>query len=292
MRYPIPLIRFALSILLLTLPVACNLPNAPPTQSRGGTRSHDLDTAGKPPSYLDSHEANATRRVLLRIGDRSQTFTLTDLQAFPKVTIADYEPVGVKRGSLGKSTWTGASLKDVLLTVDPTVSDSRNNHRFIVITSSDKWVAIIKWVEIFGSPQGGEALYNIKGCNECHGVDGEGTAPRGKRPAPALARKEWSYDTVRAIIRTGKDAHAGINPYAEPQLSDTDLRAILDWLRSPRSPRSFGTFTVDPAKIVTLLAYERDNRPMTGKDGLIQLIVGMDEFAGRYSHWVQTIEVK
>jgi len=31
---------------------------------------------------------------------------------------------------------------------------------------------------------------------------------------------------------------------------------------------------------------------MDGKAGLLQLLVAMDEFAGRYSHWVQTVEVK
>jgi DMSO/TMAO reductase YedYZ molybdopterin-dependent catalytic subunit len=42
---------------------------------------------------------------------------------------------------------------------------------------------------------------------------------------------------------------------------------------------------------VVLLAYERDGQPLPGRDGLIQLVVGQDEFAGRYSHWVKTITV-
>ncbi len=41
-----------------------------------------------------------------------------------------------------------------------------------------------------------------------------------------------------------------------------------------------------------MLACERDGRPMTGREGLIQLVVGADEFASRYSHWVSEIRVR
>jgi hypothetical protein len=30
---------------------------------------------------------------------------------------------------------------------------------------------------------------------------------------------------------------------------------------------------------------------MNGRDGLIQLVVGSDQYAGRYSHWVSAIRV-
>lgn len=145
---------------------------------------------------------------------------------------------------------------------------------------------------MFGTPEGGEALYNITGCNECHGVNGEGTAPEGKRPAPALAGKEWNYYQVRAVLRMGEDQHAGILPYTEAQLSDTDLNAMLKWLKDPESTNPASTFSVDPDSMITLLAYERDGKPMSGTDGLIQLIVGIDEYAGRYSHWVQSIQAE
>jgi len=292
MKLPASLVSCGLCTVFLILSVSCNHPSEPSTESQKGIASHKLDTDAKAPSSPDSREANTTRKVAVRIGDRSQTFTLHDLRALPKVTIADYEAIGVTKGPLGSSTWAGASLKDVLLSVDPALSDSRNAHRLIVLTSSDKYVAVIKWAEMFGSLKGGEALYNIKGCNECHGVNGEGTSPEGKRPAPALVGKDWNFGTVKAVIRAGKDAHARITEYTESRLSDADLRAIMDWAKSPMSPVPAGAFTADPDKMVTLLAYERNGRPMTGKDGLIQLIVGIDEFAGRYSHWVETIEVK
>jgi len=41
-----------------------------------------------------------------------------------------------------------------------------------------------------------------------------------------------------------------------------------------------------------VLAYERDGKPMTGREGLIQLVVGADEFASRYSHWVSEVRVR
>jgi len=31
---------------------------------------------------------------------------------------------------------------------------------------------------------------------------------------------------------------------------------------------------------------------MTGRDGLLQLVVASDEFASRYSHWVTSITVR
>jgi hypothetical protein len=41
-----------------------------------------------------------------------------------------------------------------------------------------------------------------------------------------------------------------------------------------------------------VLAYERGGKPMTGREGLIQLVVGADEFASRYSHWVSELRVR
>jgi tungstate transport system substrate-binding protein len=261
---------------------------SPETQKKIG--GFGVDKFGQPLFYPDSDEYKATREITVKIGDKSQTFTLADLQAFPKTTLADYQAVGVKKGPLGMNTWTGASLKEVLLKVDPTLADATNSGKRIVLTSSDGWQATIKWAELFGTPKGGEALYDVKGCNECHGVNGEGTSPKGKIPAPPLAGKEWSFNIVKTVLRTGKDAHGGVNPYTEAQLSDADLQLMLDWFKDPKAPAK--GYTVDAAKLVTLLAYEKNGKPMTGKDGRIQLIVGMDEFAGRYSHWVKTIEVK
>ena len=69
------------------------------------------------------------------------------------------------------------------------------------------------------------------------------------------------------------------------------MRAILAWLRSPAADAST-TFAVPPARQVSVLAYERDGKAMAGREGLIQLVVGADEFASRYSHWVSEIRVR
>ncbi len=248
------------------------------------------DKFGQPLFYADSEEYKSTNEITVKIGDKTQKFALADLQALPKTTLKDYQATGTKKGPLGVNTWAGASLKDILLKVDPTLGDEKNAGKRIVITSSDKWTATIFWNELFGKAAGGAALYNVKGCNECHGVDGEGTAPKGKTPAPALVGKEWNIATVKLLLRTGKDVHGGINPYTEAQLGDADLATLLAWFKDPKAAAT--GYTVDPAKQVAILAYERNGKAMDGRAGLLQLIVGPDEFAGRYSHWVATVEVK
>jgi len=260
---------------------------APDTMKKIG--SFGVDKFGQPLFYPDSDEYKATRLIDVKIGDKSQPLSQADLQALPKTTVADYEAVGVKKGPLGKNTWAGASLEDVLLRVDPKIGDASNAGKLIVLTSSDGWQAAIKWAELFRQPSGGEVLYEVKGCNECHGLNAEGTAPKGKQPAPALAGKDWPLAATQTILRTGKDAHGGLNPYTEAQLSDGDLQQILAWFKDPKAT---GEYQVAPAKQVAVLAYEKNGRPMTGKDGILQLIVPMDEFAGRYSHWVKSVEVK
>ncbi|MBN2356364.1 c-type cytochrome [candidate division KSB1 bacterium] len=245
-----------------------------------------------PPSFSDFDESKTTRKIVVRIGNRSDTFSLDDLQALPKITVTDYEAIGVKKGPLGKNTWTGASLKDVLLCVDSSLTDISNASKLIFVTSSDGWLAVIKWPELFGSLQRGEALYNIKGCNECHGINGEGTAPQGKLVAPALAGKEWNFDLVHDITRKGKQVHGGINPYREAQLTEMELRAILTWLQNPAARVPLGEDQMDLSESVALLAYLKNGKPMTGRDGLIQLIMEMDQYTSRYSHWVELIEVK
>jgi hypothetical protein len=62
--------------------------------------------------------------------------------------------------------------------------------------------------------------------------------------------------------------------------------------RPPRQGQQRVVYTVPPAKQAVLLAYDRDGRPMAGRDGLIQLVVGPDEFASRYAHWVADVRVR
>ena len=147
--------------------------------------------------YPDSDEWKATRpgeRQGRREGRRRSRWPI--FAAMPKATLTAYGPVGVKVGPIGPHTWTGASLKDLLLRADPAAGDARNAGSRIVLTSSDGWTATLWWSELFGTVPRGAALYNVKGCNECHGVNAEGTAPAGKRPAPALAGRTFAQGTA------------------------------------------------------------------------------------------------
>lgn len=246
---------------------------------------------GQPLFYPDSDDYKATRQVTVSSGGRTATLTLADLAALPRVSIPRYSVIGVKRGVLGPYTWTGARLTDVLRRVDPTLREARHAGSRITVRSSDGWAVTVWWEELFASVPRGLGLYNAKGCNECHGVLGEGTAPRGKRPAPALAAADWPPDVVEEAMRAGGARHAGMSPFTAAQLSRRDLVEMLGWLKKPHvSVRSAGAAT--PAtRAPTILAFERDGRPMTGADGLLQLIVGGDEYAARYSHWVSDIDV-
>jgi len=260
-----------------------------PVQARIG--AFGTDRFGHPLFHPDSDDYKATEAVTVRVGPLSRTFTLDDLRALPAATIRDYEAIGVKKGPLGRHTWTGVSLVTLLRQVDPAIGRQEAGLGRITVTSSDGWQAVIKWPELAGGLGRGEALYNVKGCNECHGVDGEGTAPAGKRPAPQLAGISWPLGPMARLLRAGGEAHGGLNPYTEAQLNDADLADLLAWLAAPS--RSAGTVFAPPRGFeVALLAYERDGRPLTGRDGLIQLVVGFDEYAGRFSHWVAEVEVE
>jgi len=250
-----------------------------------------VERFGQPLYYADSDEYKATRELSVTIGGKSTTFTLDALRALSRVTLSRHTVVGVKKGPLGPYTWTGASLKDVLTKADPSIAGARYAGSRIVITSSDGWTVTVWWQELFGAVPRGLALYNVKGCNECHGVAAEGTAPSGKRPAPALAGNDWPEDATLALLRAGRDRHAGLNPYTERQLSRADVAALLAWLKSPHSEVKGNAYVPPVGRAASVLAYERDGKPLGATGGLIQLIVGPDEFAGRYSHWVKSIEV-
>ena len=149
------------------------------------------------------------------------------------------------------------------------------------------------WDELFGQVSRGEGLYRAKGCNECHGLRAEGTSPEGKRPAPKLLGESFPVAETTAMIRTGTGQHAGITAYtADPPVRcrpGHDSRLA----REARADRQrHGLFVVPAARQAVVLAYERDGRPMTGREGLIQLVVGADEFASRYSHWVSEVRVR
>jgi hypothetical protein len=95
-----------------------------------------------------------------------------------------------------------------------------------------------------------------------------------------------------SMIRTGTGQHEGITAYTAARLSDAELNAILGWLAKPARTGNADLFVVPEARRAVLLAYERDGKPMTGREGLVQLVVGADEFASRYSHWVSEVRVR
>lgn len=260
-----------------------------PVQERIG--AFGVERFGQPLFHPDSDEYKATDQVEVRVGDKTRTFTTKDLQALPATVIADYEAVGVKMGRLGRNTWKGVSVATLIREVDPDYGTSERAAGLVTFTSSDGWQAVIKWPELNEGLPVGEALYNVKGCNECHGVNGEGTAPRGKLPAPQLAGIEWSQPLMAELLRSGREGHAGIDPYTPEQISDEELKLLLAWLANP-SDRSGPRFRPRQAYEAAIIAYEKNGAPLAGTDGRLQLIVGFDEFAGRYSHWVAKIEAR
>jgi len=260
-----------------------------PTQQRIG--AFGREQAGQSLFYPDSDDFKSTGAIRVTIGATSKTFSLTDLRAMPKATLTGVEYFGVKKGALGQFTWSGVSLKALLLAVDPGLSAPGRSGSTIEVVSSDGWVATLAWNELFGRVTRGEGLYRAKGCNECHGLRAEGTSPSGKRPAPPLANRPFDVAGTIAMIHAGTQQHAGLSAYTSDRISAADLRAILAWFANPRADAAT-TFTVPMARQVSVLAFERDGKPMTGREGLIQLVVGADEFASRYSHWVSEIRVR
>ena len=251
---------------------------------------YGADKFGQPLFYPSSEEYKATREVTVKIGDKEQTFPLADLQAMPKVTVSDYEAIGHKKGPLGANDWAGASLKDLLLKVDPAVADKANAGKLIVATASDGWKSTLRWEEIFGIFQGGQALADSYGCTECHGMMGEGTAPKGKTPTPAIAGTPWA--NAAALTPFLRQTHGGINPYTSEQMSDADIAEIALWLKDPKAAAPDGAYSIPAEKQVVLLAYDKNGEPANGRAGLIQMIDAADKYTSRYAHWVQNIEVK
>ena len=259
-----------------------------PTQERIG--AFGFERFGQTLFYPDSDESKASREIRVEIGSTVRTFSIEALRTSPRVTLANHEVIGVKRGSLGRITWTGVPLKDLLLSVEPRLAEQARSRAVITVISTDGWTAEIGWAELFGTVSRGEGLYRAKGCNECHGLHAEGTAPAGKRPAPRLAGRAGPSAETATLVRDPA-RHAGITAYTIDRLPAVDLEVILGWLKNGPRPGSDMPYQVAPASRAVVLAYERDGKPMTGRDGLIQLVVGPDQFASRYSHWVSAVRV-
>ncbi len=110
--------------------------------------------------------------MTVKIGDKSQTFTLADLQAMPHTEFTDYEATGHKKGPLGANDWAGISLKDLLLSVDPTIADAANAGKFIDVTATDGWNSTLRWDEVFGRAErraGAGRFIRLHGMPRLHG---------------------------------------------------------------------------------------------------------------------------
>ena len=261
-----------------------------PTQQRIG--AFGRDAAGHSLFYPDSEEFKATDRIRIVAGSRSRSISLDELRRAKRATLTDVEYIDVKKGALGRHTWTGADLRALALAVDPGLASRSRSASTVEVISSDGWTASLTWDELFGQVSEGEGLYRAKGCNECHGVRAQGTAPEGKRPAPKLLGESFPLAETTAMIRSATGQHTGIKAYTPDRISDIELVTILGWLAKPVRTVATKGFAVPPARRPVLLAYDQDGRPITGREGLIQLVVGPDAFASRYSHWVSEVKIR
>ncbi len=66
---------------------------------------------------------------------------------------------------------------------------------------------------------------------------------------------------------------------------------MASWLQKPTMTVKGDAYRPPPGRQAIIIAYDRNGRPAAGREGLLQLVVGPDEFAGRYSHWVKSVEV-
>ena len=244
-------------------------------------------SAGKGKGSARSYETTA---VTVRAGELTQVFSLAALRQLRRVTLTDVEQAGTDKGPQGVHSWSGASLRDVVLAVDPAFCSSASSRSRLKVVSQDGWMVRVTWAELCGTATGGEALFHVKGCNECHGVDGEGAPKEAMRAGPALRERVLDLAVVLAKLRAGGSQHSYINPYTPSQLTEADLSQILAWLAGKDVGAS--RYVVPESRRVILLAFEQDGQPMTGRDGLIQMVVGMDDFVNRFSHWVSEIDVE
>lgn len=231
--------------------------------------------------------ASGSRAVTVTAGSATVVLSLDELQKLPPANIVGYEPVGTKKGPLGKHDWSGTRLGEILLKAAPDLSKAESAAKRITVKSIDGWTVSFRAVELFGEFTGGRALYAVKGCNECHGANGEGSAPPGKTAAPALMNRPLPAPLVGALLRAN---HGGVTFYGPDRVSEEEVAQIAAWLSAPDT--ATGSFRIDPAKNRVILAWTRDGQPLSAADGLIQLVVEYDQFAGRFSHWVDRIEIE
>jgi cytochrome c551/c552 len=249
--------------------------------------STGADPQSASPATKPSHE---TRAVTVRVSGHTRIFSLEALQQLPRATLTNLRQSGTDNGPQGRRTWSGASLREVVLAVDPAYCGRANRGSRLAVRSEDGWTVSVRWTELCGLATGGEALYSVKGCNGCHGFDGEGAPKGAKRTGPMLKGRSLDPAAVLARLRAGQADHGTANPFPPEQLTEAELQQILEWFAGKDAPA--GRYAVPENRRDILLAFERDGQPITGKEGLIQMVVGMDDFVGRFSHWVSEIDAQ
>ncbi|HOT29300.1 MAG TPA: hypothetical protein PLU72_14025 [Candidatus Ozemobacteraceae bacterium] len=105
--------------------------------------------------------------------------------------------------------------------------------------------------------------------------------------APALLKRPLPASVIGSLVRAN---HGGATFYEQDYVSESEIAEITDWLNAPDT--ATGSFRIDPAKNRVILAWQRDGQPLTPADGLIQLVVEYDQFAGRFSHRSDRIEIE
>jgi len=139
MKRAFPIVAFA---------IAAGLLPSPGVQAQSAGR-------GKGPAR--SYETTA---VTVRAGELTQAFSLAALQQLRRVTLTDVEQAGTDKGPQGVHSWSGASLRDVVLAVDPAFCSSAGSRSRLKVVSQDGWMVRVTWAELCGTATGGEALFH------------------------------------------------------------------------------------------------------------------------------------
>jgi mono/diheme cytochrome c family protein len=77
----------------------------------------------------------------------------------------------------------------------------------------------------------GQMLYEDFGCFQCHGFEGQGS--QASPPVPRIAPTQYPLDAFSVLVRTPPRI---MPAYSSAVLSDTQLQAIYEYMRSIPEP--------------------------------------------------------
>lgn len=81
-----------------------------------------------------------------------------------------------------------------------------------------------------GNSQNGKAVYEKLGCNQCHGVQGEGVSGAGSNAGvPRIASSSLSFADFLQQVRKPKGQ---MPPFSNEKISDADLNDVYAYLQS------------------------------------------------------------